>query len=313
MNPAPGLASGPITLAVTGATGLIGSALVTLMRSHGHTVRRLVRSTQQLQAGDALWNPEADAIDPAVLEGCSAIVHLAGEPIARRWTAARKQELRASRIRGTTLLARTVSAMAVKPTVVVSGSAVGYYGDRGDEVLDERSAPGSDFLATVVKEWEAAAQPIADAGVRLVVMRSGIVLSPRGGALAKLLPPFRLGLGGPIGSGRQWMSWISLSDHLRAIQHAIFTESLTGPANFVAPNPVPNAAFATTLGRVLMRPAIIPVPAFALQLAFGEMAEATILAGQRVLPTALVASGFEFTEPTLEGALRAELRAELRA
>ena len=299
----------PINVAVSGATGLIGSAFVARLRERGHTVRRLVRSARGQQQGDIAWDPAHDVLDARALEGTDAIVHLAGAPIARRWTEARKREIRESRVRGTSLLARTVAALAVKPRVVLSGSAVGYYGDGGDELLDEHSPSGDDFLAEVARAWEAAAAPMADVGVRLVLLRTGIVLSPNGGALEKLLPPFRLGVGGPIGSGRQWMSWISLHDHLRAMEHALFAEALHGPANLVAPNPVTNATFATTLGRVLQRPAVIPVPGFALELLFGEMAHATILGGQRVAPHALVAAGFEFAEPTLEGALRAVLNA----
>lgn len=208
---------------------------------------------------------------------------------------------------GTSLIARTVAAMERKPRVVLSGSAMGFYGDRGDEQLDEQSAPGRDYLASVAKAWEQAAAPIAESGVRLVYLRTGIVLSTTGGALAKLLPPFRLGLGGPTGSGRQWMSWITLDDHVRAMEHALRTDSLRGPANFATPNPVRNETFTETLGKVLGRPAIIPTPAFALKLLFGEMAEATILSGQRLVPRALEQSGFTFTTPLLEPALRAVL------
>ena len=309
MNPEFEASHAPVTVAVSGATGMIGSALVTRLRARGHSVRRLVRSAPGAQPGDIMWDPMGGVLDARTLEGCDAIVHLAGAPIAQRWTHARKQDIQTSRVRGTSLLARAVASMAVKPGVVLSGSAIGYYGNRGDELLDERSTPGGDFLADVVRAWEGAAAPIADAGVRLVLLRTGIVLSPHGGALEKLLPPFRLGVGGPLGSGRQWMSWISLDDQIRAIEHALFAEGLRGPANFVAPNPVMNATFATTLGRVLQRPALIPVPSFALELMFGEMANATILGGQHVMPRALAASGFVCSEPTLEGALRAVLNA----
>ena len=218
-----------------------------------------------------------------------------------------QRAIRESRVRGTELLARAIAAMERTPRVLISGSAVGYYGDRGDELLDERSAAGSDFLANVVIEWERATEAASSAGVRVALVRSGLVLSSRGGALAKLLLPFRLGLGGPIGSGRQWMSWISLHDHLRAIEHVLTSTTLAGPMNFVAPNPVTNAEFATTLGRVLTRPALVPVPSMAVELLYGEMARATILAGQRVMPRVLSAAGFEFTHPTLEQALRYEL------
>ena len=300
-------ASSPTTIAVTGATGLIGSALVARLRATGHVVRRLVRSGRDAQAGDVSWNPEAGTLDPSALAGCDAIIHLAGAPVAERWTASHKRDIRDSRVKGTALLAKAVAAMAVKPRVVLSGSATGYYGDRGDEQLDERSAPGTGFLADVARAWEGAAEPIAQAGVRLVLLRTGVVLSPDGGALGKMLPPFRMGLGGPMGSGRQWISWISLNDQVRAIEHALATDGLRGPVNLVSPNPMTNAMFATTLGRVLRRPALMPLPAFALELMFGEMAEATVLAGQRVVPQALGGAGFQCAEPTLEGALRAML------
>jgi len=298
---------GRVTVAVTGATGLIGSALVARLRERGHAVRRLVRSTRDAQPGDIQWDPMAAALDPRVLEGCDAIVNLAGAPIAERWTSERKRDILESRMRGTSLVVKAVAAMAVKPKVMLSGSAVGYYGDRGDETLDEQSSPGTDFLSQVARDWENAAAPIASAEVRLVLLRTGVVLSSRGGALAKMLLPFRLGFGGPMGNGRQWMSWISLDDHVRAMEHALFTDALNGPANLVAPNPVPNAEFAATLGKVLSRPAVIPVPRFALELAFGEMANATILASQRALPRALVDSGFAFAHGTIEAALRASI------
>jgi len=301
----------PPTITISGATGMIGSALVTRLREGGHGVRRLVRSARDAQPGDVRWDPSSETLDARVLEGSDAIVHLAGAPIARRWTTEHKREIRESRLRGTELIARAVAAMEVKPRVVLSGSAVGYYGDRGDELLDESSAPGNDFLGTLAREWEGAAAPIADAGVRLVLLRTGIVLAPNGGALEKLLLPFKLGLGGPIGGGRQWMSWISLHDHLGAMEHALFTDTLVGPVNLVAPNPVTNATFATTLGRVLERPALLPLPGFALELVYGEMAHATLLAGQRALPKALMASGFEFQHPTLEQALRTVLNSRI--
>lgn len=301
------IGNAPATIAVTGATGMIGGALVTRLREQGHTVRRLVRSPREMQPGDVQWDPMAESLDEHVLVGCDAIVHLAGAPIAQRWTSDRKRDIRESRVQGTSLIANAVAVMSVKPKVVLSGSAVGYYGDRGDESLDEQSTSGSDFLSRVAREWEGAAAPIANAGVRLVLLRTGIVLSAHGGALAKMLPPFKLGLGGPIGNGRQWMSWISLEDHLRAMEHALFSDLLHGPANLVAPNPATNEEFTATLGRVLSRPAVVPVPRFALQLAFGEMADATILASQRALPRALLDSQFVFAHPTLEAALRASV------
>jgi uncharacterized protein (TIGR01777 family) len=308
MRPDPFIARAPITLAVSGASGLIGSALVERLQARGHRVRRLVRGAASGDADHIPWDPARGELDPRALEGVDAIVNLAGEPVARRWTPERKRAIRDSRVGGTEALARAVQVMERKPQVFLGGSAVGYYGDRGDTPLDETSPPGSGFLADVTVAWEGATAPIARAGVRVVLLRTGVVLSRRGGALHKLLPPFRLGLGGPIGSGKQWMSWISLDDEVRAIEHALFTESLRGPVNLTAPNPVTNAELAATLGRVLTRPAVIPIPAFALELLYGEMAEATILAGQRVLPKALAASEFEFDWSTLEGALRGELR-----
>ena len=297
----------PLTVAVTGATGLIGTALVARLRTQGHTVRRLLRSSREAGPDDVRWDVSSGALPAQALAGADAIVHLAGEPIAHRWTEARKRAIRESRVRGTEQLATAVLAMDQPPRVLLSGSAVGYYGDRGDTPVDESSAPGADFLAGVCVEWERAAAAVADAGVRLVTMRTGIVLSPNGGALARLLPVFRLGGGGRIGSGTQWMSWIGLHDHVRAMEHALSTDAMRGPANLVAPNPVTNAEFATTLGRVLARPALVPVPAIALELLYGEMARATLLSGQRALPRTLLGIGFEFDQPTLEGALRAEL------
>ena len=294
-------------VAITGASGLIGHALVDRLRAHGKRVRRLVRSARPESPDDIVWDPMRGVLAPRDLEGAEAVIHLAGEPIAQRWTSARRQAIRESRVRGTELLARAIAALERAPRVMLSGSAVGYYGDRGDEAVSEESAAGTDFLAGVAQEWEAAAGAARDAGVRVVLLRSGIVLNPHGGALEKLLPPFRLGVGGPLGSGRQWMSWIALDDHLRAMEHALATTGLHGPVNFVAPNPVTNAEFAATLGRALGRPALVPVPAFALELLYGEMARATLLAGQRVLPKALLRSGFHFEHPTLEDALRFEL------
>jgi uncharacterized protein (TIGR01777 family) len=294
-------------IAITGATGLIGSALVDDLTAAGHSVRRLVRRAGQRRPGDVLWDPAAGRLDPHALERVDAVVHLAGEPIAQRWTAAAKRRIRESRVRGTELLAGTIASLAQPPRVLVSGSAMGIYGDRGDEELDETSAPGRDFLAEVATAWEAAAEPAAGAGVRVVRLRTALVLSPRGGALAKLLPPFRMGVGGRLGSGRQWVSWIGLDDAVGAIRHAIGTELLAGPVNLAAPAPVTNAEFTETLARVLRRPAIVPMPAFALRLMFGEMGEATLLSSQRMRPRRLLDSGYRFLYPALEPALRHEL------
>ena len=294
-------------IAITGSTGLIGSALAEELRAGGHTVRRLVRSERHRRPGDALWDPAADRLDPRALDGIDAVVHLAGEPIAQRWTTEAKRRIRESRVRGTELLARTIASLAQPPRVLVSGSAMGIYGDRGDEELDETSAFGRDFLAAVATAWEAAAEPAARAGVRVVKIRTALVLSPRGGALAKLLLPFRLGAGGRVGSGRQWVSWIGLDDAVGAISYALGTDALVGPVNLAAPAPVTNAELTETLARVLRRPAIVPVPAFVMRLVFGEMGEATLLASQRMRPRRLLESGYRFRYPTLEAALRHEL------
>jgi uncharacterized protein (TIGR01777 family) len=294
-------------VAISGATGLIGGALAARLRAQNVRVRRLVRTAQPQSPDDIVWDPMRGVLAPSDLEGADAVVHLAGEPLAHRWTDTRKRAIRESRVRGTELVARTIAALDRRPRVLLSGSAIGIYGDRGDEPLDEESALGSGFLAAVAREWEAASVAAADAGVRVVLLRTGIVLSPHGGALERLLLPFRLGVGGQIGSGRQWMSWISLDDQVRAIEHALATTGLHGPVNLVSPNPVTNAEFAATLGRVLSRPALVPVPALALELAYGEMARATILAGQRVLPKALLRTEFHFAHPMLDEALRFEL------
>lgn len=307
MLPDPLASQPPITIAVTGATGLIGSALVQRLRAHGHVVRRFVRAARDAGEGDVVWDLERSELPVGALDGVQAVVNLAGAPIAQRWTAERKHDIRASRVLGTEKLARAIAAMGQKPTTLLSGSAIGYYGDRGDEVLNEASTPGRDFLAGVCVEWERAASPAARAGVRVVLLRTGVVLSKDGGALVKMLPPFRLGMGGPLGSGEQWMSWIALEDHLHAMEHCLFVDRVRGAVNLVAPNPVRNSHFVTTLGRVLSRPALIPVPAMALTLMYGEMARETILASQRALPDALAASGFDFQHPTVEGALRAAL------
>jgi uncharacterized protein (TIGR01777 family) len=308
MPPDPTLSSSSSFVAITGATGLIGSALAARLRARNVRVRRLVRTSPK-SPDEIAWDPMRGILSPSDLEGADAVVHLAGESLAHRWSSARKRAIRESRVRGTELVARTIAAVERKPRVLLSASAIGIYGDRGDEPLDEESVLGSDFLAGVAREWEAATVAAADAGVRVVLIRTGVVLSPNGGALERLLLPFRMGVGGPIGSGRQWMSWIALDDHVRAMEHAIATTGLAGPVNLVAPNPVTNAEFASTLGRVLSRPALVPVPEFALELAYGEMARATILASQRVLPKALLRTQFHFAHPTLEEALRFELSA----
>lgn len=301
------LGVGSPRIVVTGATGLIGSALVPALITGGYDVRRVTRSARSARAGDIQWDPDRGTLDPAVLEGSAAVIHLAGEGIAARWTSGRRRRIRESRVNGTRLLTETLARLRNRPPVLVSMSAIGYYGDRGDELLTEESSSGSDFLAETGREWESAAGPARDAGIRVVHPRMGIVLSRRGGALGRMLPFFRFGLGGRMGSGRQWMSWIAMTDVVAAMLHVIATPALAGPVNFVAPNPVRNTEFAKTLGEVLHRPTVIPAPAFALRLMFGAMARGTILASQRVQPQRLVASGFRFPHEHLDDALRHEL------
>jgi uncharacterized protein (TIGR01777 family) len=255
--------------------------------------------------GEVAWDIAQGVKDPSRLEGVDAVVHLAGENIAAgRWTAARKEEIRRSRVEGTRRLCESLTRLSRRPKALVSASAMGFYGDRGDEVLRENSPPGNDFLAQVCREWEAATEPASRAGIRAVQLRFGMILSPAGGALKKMLLPFKLGVGGRIGSGRQFMSWIAIDDVVGAIHHAIVTESLQGPVNAVAPTPVNNTEYTRTLARVLSRPAIAPMPAFAARLAFGEMADALLLASQRVMPTRLQETGYRFKHPELDGALR---------
>lgn len=293
-------------VAVTGASGLLGSALLPALRSAGWTARAVVRGTAG--PGEVLWNPTAGTLDHAALEGVDAAVHLAGESIAAgRWTAETKRRIRDSRILGTRLLAESLIRLMRRPRVLVTASAIGIYGDRGDEILNEDSPLGSDFLAGVGREWEAAAKPAADAGIRVVHLRFGIILAREGGALPRMVRPFMLGAGGPIGSGRQWMSWIALEDAIAAVLEGLGNEQARGPINAVAPEPVRNAEFAAALGAVLHRPALIPAPAFALRLLFGEMADAALLASQRVVPSRLEALGFRFRHPTLPEALEAIL------
>jgi uncharacterized protein (TIGR01777 family) len=291
-------------IAVSGASGLVGTALTTAVESDGHAVLRLVRGAAA-SADSVAWDPERATIDAAKLDGVDAVVHLAGEGIAaKRWSDEQKRRIRDSRVKGTRLVAETLAKLPRKPSALVCASAVGFYGPRGDEELDESSASGEGFLAEVCRAWEASADPARDAGIRVVHARFGVVLSAKGGALAKMLTPFILGVGGRLGSGRQWMSWIAIDDVVGALRHAVSTPALVGPVNAVAPNPVTNAEFTRALGDALGRPTIFPMPAFAARLAFGEMADELLLTGQRVAPTRLVATGFEFRDPTLSGALR---------
>ncbi len=291
---------------VTGASGLVGSALVPALAEEGHTVLRLVRHTPG--PGEVCWAPDAGSLDAAALEGLDAVIHLAGESLNGRWTAARKARIRESRAQGTRLLSRTLAGLQHPPDTLISVSAIGYYGDRGDEVLREENPPGKGFLAEVCQEWEAATQPAADRGIRVVIPRLGMILSCEGGALAEMLLPFRLGVGGPLGSGKQWMSWITRDDVVGVMRHLLETTSLSGPVNATAPQPVTNAEFTRILGRVLLRPTLFRVPAVALRLAFGELADAAFLGSQRVQPARLLATGYAFLYPNLEGALRHVLR-----
>jgi hypothetical protein len=297
-----------LRVAVTGATGLVGSAVVTALRSAGHRVDRVSRRLPAPGSTDIQWDPARGQIDPRALEGVDAVVHLAGESVAaRRWTQAAKERIRRSRVESTRLLAETLGRLSRRPRVLVSASAVGYYGSRGEEPLTEDSPPGEGFLSDVARAWEAGAEPARAAGVRVVHPRLGIVLAGKGGALPRMALPFRLGVGGVIGDGRQYWSWIALEDVVRVIELAIALESLAGPVNAVAPAPVTNREFTRALGRVLGRPTLLPLPAFAVRLLLGEMGQALLLDSARVLPRRLERAGFRFRHHALEGALRAAL------
>ena len=293
-------------IVMSGASGLIGSALRPALASQGHEVVPLVRRRPRSGERAIGWDPEAGTIDRTGggLEGSDVVINLVGENVFGRWTAEKKRRIRESRVNGTRLVSDTIAGLARRPSVLLAASAIGYYGNRGDEELTEQSSSGDDFLAQVARDWEAATAPAARAGIRVVNLRFGVVLSPAGGALAKMLPPFRLGVGGPVGSGDQFLSWIALDDAVAAILHAWTTASLAGPLNVTAPHPVTNREFAKTLGRVLGRPAVLPVPAFALRMAFGAEGAEMLLGGQRVLPARLLASAFRFQYGEVEAALR---------
>jgi uncharacterized protein len=286
---------------VSGVSGPIGAALLPSLKSRGYEVTRLVRGAA---TGDdqISWNP-AEPIAADMVSGFDAVIHLAGESIVGRWTKTKKAKIRDSRVVGTTNLTEALAQAKRKPEVFVCGSAIGYYGDRGNEILNERSAPGGGFLSDVCREWEAATRAAAQAGIRTVQMRTGVVLSPEGGALGKMLTPFKMGVGGKIGDGRQWMSWIDVQDMVGAIHHVLKSDLLQGPVNMVAAKPVTNAEFTETLGSVLSRPAILPMPAFAVKLVFGEMGETVLLGSQRVEPTQLVMSGYPFRFTSLRASL----------
>jgi uncharacterized protein (TIGR01777 family) len=305
-----------VRVAISGSSGLIGTVLAASLAVDGHQVVRLVRGPSAPHVPDGVaWNPAAGTVDAAGLEGIDALVHLAGAGIGdKRWTAERRDEILSSRTRGTGLLAQALADLSDPPKVFVSGSAVGYYGDRGDEVLTEASGPGDGFLANLCVAWEQATQPARDAGIRTAIARTGIVLTRRGGALPRMLPLFRFGLGGPFGSGRQWMSWITLEDHVAALRFLVDTAGVEGPVNLTAPEPATSKAFAKALGRALHRPALLPVPAFGPRLVLGrQMADEVLFASQRVQPSALADAGFAFTHPHLDGALTTVLRRDGKA
>ena len=292
---------------ITGATGLVGSALKAHHESKGDDVSSLVRRTPS-GANEIQWSPESASLDATKLEGFDVVYHLAGENIAGgRWTEARKARIRDSRIAGTTLISDTLAKLKSPPSVLVSASAIGYYGDRGDTVLTENSAPGEGYLPEVSVGWEEATKPATEAGIRVVTPRIGIVLTKAGGALAKMLPPFKMGVGGNVGPGTQYMSWITLKDLIGVLHHCATNTDVSGPINAVAPNAVTNAQFTKALGRSIVRPTIFPMPALAARLAFGEMADALLLASTRVQPQGLRKSGYSFQHTNIDQALQSVL------
>jgi len=303
---------------ISGSSGLVGTTVVGALEREGHAVSRLLRPESERRtpplpgarpaAANVLWDPVAGDIDAAAAEGADAVVHLAGASIAgARWNDARKRILRRSRVEATRHLVGALGKLARPPRVFVSASAIGYYGDRGDEELTEQSAPGDDFIAMMARDWEAEAACAEHFGARTVMLRWGLILSSRGGALQRMLPPFRLGVGGRLGSGKQWMSWLTLAEALGLIRFALEDAQVRGPVNAVAPNPVRNAEFTSTLGRALHRPTIFPVPGVALRLALGEMAQALLLSSQRVVPKKLQALGYRFLHAELGPAFSAVL------
>jgi uncharacterized protein (TIGR01777 family) len=294
----------PMKVLITGSTGLIGSSLIAFLSTGGHSVTCLKRNKSKIGEDDLYWNPEKREIDTSKLEGFDAVVHLSGENVAGRWTDEKKAEIEDSRVKSTRLLCNSLSKLKKKPSVLVCASAIGYYGDRGDEILTEDSQAGRGFLPDVSKKWEAATEVARKAGIRVVNLRLGVVLSPRGGALEKMLLPFRVGLGGKVGSGRQWMSWISIHDVIGAAYHAINVDSIEGPVNAVSPKPVTNVEFTSILGNVLKRPTFFTVPSLLLRALFGEMADETLLSSTRVMPSKLLSTGFEFQFTDLEASLR---------
>lgn len=292
-------------IAVTGATGLIGTALGKRLRKQGHEILAITRRKDLSSPFTVVhWDPERGDFDARPLEGIDAVVHLAGETIAERWTRKKKDRIRGSRVEGTRLLVEALKTLSKRPSVLVSASAIGFYGSRDDEELEESSPPGTGFLPETCQAWEAEAARAGELGVRVVSLRGGIALSTKGGALAKMLLPFKLCAGGPVGSGRQWMSWIHIDDVVGGYHFALHQPDLSGVANLTAPHPLRNAEFTKALGRALGRPAIVPAPGFALKLLFGEMAQHLLLDGQKVLPRRLESAGYKFQYPHLDDALR---------
>jgi uncharacterized protein (TIGR01777 family) len=292
---------------VGGASGLVGSALVPALRANGHDVLRLVRRPSTA-ADEVQWDPAAGALDRAALEGVEAIVNLSGENIGQRWTASRRREILASRTQATGLLARTAAALEPQPSVLVCAGGAGIYGDRGDEIVTEESELGSGFEADVVRAWEAAAEPARDAGIRVVNFRQGMVLSKAGGALQRMLLPFKLGVGGRVGSGKQWWTWVERGDVVAAYAFVLQAD-LAGAVNLCSPNPVTCTQFTDALGRALRRPTVLPAPAFAIRALWGEMGDNVLLRGRRALPARLLGAGFEFSAPTIDVALERALAA----
>ena len=299
---------GPQRIVITGASGLVGSNLSAFLSTGGHRVHHLVRRPPEPGSDEIEWVPEAGRIDTASIEGADVVVHLAGENISSgRWTTRHKETILKSRIDGTDLLARTLARLKRPPRVFISASAIGYYGNRGDEVLSEESEAGTGFLADVCREWEAAVEPASAAGIRVVNLRIGVVMSVSGGALAKMLVPFKFGLGGRLGKGSQYISWIALGDLIGGIYHLMFASDVSGAVNMVSPNPVTNSEFTSILGKVLNRPTVMPLPGPVVRLVFGEMGQSLLLDGARVQPSKLLDSGFQFLHPELGDALKTEL------
>ena len=292
---------------ISGSHGLVGAALIKSLEPEDHEIFRLVRHAPNSRS-EIEWSPDRYSIALARLEGFDAVVHLAGESIAEgRWSDEKKKRIRESRVKGTKLLGDALANLSNPPRTLISASAIGFYGDRGDEVLTESSAPGDGFLPEVCVEWEKATALATEKGIRVVNTRFGVILDPSGGALAKMLPPFRMGIGGRLGSGKQWMSWIALDDVVGGIKFALTNETLSGPVNFVAPNPVTNFEFTETLGKALSRPTLFPIPAFGIRLVFGEMGDALLLSSTRVEPASLTKARYQFQYPKLEDSLRHSL------